>query len=426
MYSNIYNKSNKKYSELQIQTFFNDGKKKSMSNQEAELKKNLENITNQSNIIFDNVNKISKENSGGSNDLSILKNIKSKLENLDNFNASEHGKFISLLFEICNDEKVLNCDFKKYKENPAESDKKLKEIISKYKYDIVLGVNKNNTEENIKKLQKYIDQKKNKDKAPNNNSNNNQGNINNNQNNGQMQNNNQNNQNNYNMNNKFENPNSFDDNDFNILGNDNKNNSNSESNNNNYNFNNGNKNYNNGNNSNNFNNGSKSYNNNNGNKSISRNNNNNYNNSNNNNNYNKKNNNYNSYNNNYNNNQNNNNSYGKSFYGNQISYNNNKFQNPNSVENGYKEENINYVEPNQYDNNQDNSQIKLTFIYNGNKKDYEIGGNENSELISYCALEMKENPKIYCNGNLIESDYYKNKNVKDFVAIFGSSTFNIY
>ena len=533
MYSNIYNKSNQKYPELKIQTFFSNDRNNNNSQyiKEKELRNNLDNITDQYNFIFGNLNKISNEKSGENDDLSILSNIKSKLKNLDDFNASEYGKFISELFEISNDTNVLNYDLKKYKENPAESDKKFKEIISKYKYEVVMGVNKNNSEENKKKLEKYINQKKGVNKAPNDNSNNSQGDVNNNLNNGQKQNNNQTNYNNYINDKKFENPNSLDDNDFNILEDDNTDNSNNQSNNNNYNnqsnnnnkFNNGNNNYNNNGNNNYNNNGNNSYNNNgnnnynnnrninnnyngnnnnnfiNGNKNYnnyignSRNNNNNYNNNssknnknnnynnnnnyiknnfynnnnnnpnnynnnnknntNNNNNYNKnnfynnnnpnnnnnynKNNNYNnknnygiynSYNNNYNNNKNNNNnSYGKSFYGSQLSYNNNKFENRNSDGNGYKEENINYVDPNQYDNNQNNSKIKVPFIYKGEEKNNEFDANENSDLILCFAIEISnnDNPKIYSNGTLIQSEYFTNRNIKEFVEIFGPE-FYIY
>ena len=200
MYRNIHNKSNQKYPDLKIQTFFSDSNNynnNSQYNKEKELRNNLENITNQYCVIFDNVNRISNEFSGRDNDLSILENIKPKLKSLDDFHASEYEKFIGDLFEISNDTNVLNYDLGKYKENPAEIDKKFKEIISKYKYEVIMGVNKNNSEENKKKLENYINQKKNMNKVSNNNSNNNQGNENNNLNNGQEQNNNKSNYNNY-------------------------------------------------------------------------------------------------------------------------------------------------------------------------------------------------------------------------------------
>ena len=136
MYNNMHKKSNQKYPDLKIQTFFSDGNNynnNSQYNKENELRNNLENITSQYCVIFDNINRISKEFSGGNDDLSIIENIKPKLKSLDKFNVSEYEKFIGELFEISNDTKVLDYDLSKYKENPAEIDKKFKEIISKYK-----------------------------------------------------------------------------------------------------------------------------------------------------------------------------------------------------------------------------------------------------------------------------------------------------
>jgi len=148
----MHKKSNQKYPDLKIQTFFSDGNNynNSQYNKENELRNNLENITSQYCVIFDNINRISKEFSGGNDDLSIIENIKPKLKSLDKFNVSEYEKFIGELFEISNDTKVLDYDLSKYKENPAEIDKKFKEIISKYKYEVIMGVNKNNSEENKK------------------------------------------------------------------------------------------------------------------------------------------------------------------------------------------------------------------------------------------------------------------------------------
>jgi len=149
----MHNKSNQKYPDLKIQTFFSDSNNcnnNSQYNKENELRNNLENITNQYCVIFDNVNRILKEFSGGNDDLSILENIKPKLKSLDEFNVSEYEKFIAELYEISNETNVLDYDLSKYKENPAEIDKKFKEIISKYKYEVIMGVNKNNSEENKK------------------------------------------------------------------------------------------------------------------------------------------------------------------------------------------------------------------------------------------------------------------------------------
>ena len=50
MYRNIHNKSNQKYPDLKIQTFFSDSNNynnNSQYNKEKELRNNLENITNQ-------------------------------------------------------------------------------------------------------------------------------------------------------------------------------------------------------------------------------------------------------------------------------------------------------------------------------------------------------------------------------------------
>ena len=122
------------------------------SQKDVELMGNLDAITKQYTSIFNEINELSSHFSGGNDDTYKLNNIKKELQDLDNYNASEYGKFISELFDISKDDKVLNLDYEKYKLNPQDADEKLKKVISDFKYDCILSVNKNNSHENIQKI----------------------------------------------------------------------------------------------------------------------------------------------------------------------------------------------------------------------------------------------------------------------------------
>ncbi len=163
---------NQKYVDLEIETYFDDGRNNNYSQKDAELMYNLEELTKQYTSIFNEINEISSHFSGGNDDTYKLNNIKKELNDLDNYNASEYGKFISLLFEVSKDEKILNIDYTTYKQNPQDADEKIKKTISDCKYDCILSVNKNNSNENIQKIKNYINEKKNGGNNNNNNQNN--------------------------------------------------------------------------------------------------------------------------------------------------------------------------------------------------------------------------------------------------------------
>ena len=55
---------NQKYGDLNIQTFFNDGRMQNLSGKDLELKSKLEVLTNQYMAIFDNVNNMANKFSG--------------------------------------------------------------------------------------------------------------------------------------------------------------------------------------------------------------------------------------------------------------------------------------------------------------------------------------------------------------------------
>lgn len=184
---------NKKYADLQIETFFNDGNRQNISGKDIELNNKLNILTNQYMSIFDNVNKMANQFSGGNNEMVKVNDIKKELAEADSYFATEHGKFVGELYEISNDPKVLTYDYPKYKSNPKDSEDNLKKIILNFQDEVILNVNKNNSQENITRLKNYINAKK-KNKNNNNSSYNNS-------------NYNQNNNSNYNQNNSYNNQN---------------------------------------------------------------------------------------------------------------------------------------------------------------------------------------------------------------------------
>jgi len=358
-FNNNKNKANQKYADLEIEAIFGNGSNQNISQKDMELKMNLESITKEYMNIFDNVNRLGGEMSNGKDCTQQLEDIKKELKDLEKYNADEHGNFISNLYDICNSDKVIVYDIDKYNENPKEADENLKKVISEFKYDILLKVNENNSEENKRKLRNYINSKK-SDKSKNSYDNKKYENPNS-----------FNNNDNYNQKSKFEDPNKIDS-DY--------------SNNNNYNNNNGKSIYNNqGNPSQSFNFGNNIYGNQNppygsgnniygnqnqkkfdnpneiGNGDIYENQNNNY--------------------------------RGKSIYGNQ----NNNY-NPNAFEPNY------------------NTKIKVKFFYKNQEKENEFQGNDKGEMLYYFAMEMKVDgdPAIYDNiGKIMKFEDIKDTPIKD-------------
>jgi hypothetical protein len=161
---NNKNTKNQKYGDLQIEAIFGDGRAQNISPQDYELKKKLDNITNQYTAIFDNINNLANKFSGGNQDAYKFNSIKKEFEEIDDYCGTEHGKFISELYDISKDNKVLNYDYKKYKQNSRDCDENLKKIIAANQYDVLLSVNSNNSTDNKNRLRKYINNKKNKNK----------------------------------------------------------------------------------------------------------------------------------------------------------------------------------------------------------------------------------------------------------------------
>jgi hypothetical protein len=160
-------KSNLKYGDLEIQTFFNNGNGEALSSRDVDIQNRLQCLTNQYMSIFDEVNRYTSE-AGGQSAINKLSEIKTHFKDLDTDFGKEHENFISELFGITNDNQLYNYDYEKFKRNPRETDSKLAEIFRDKKYDILIEVNKDVGEENIRRLKNYV-----KDKKPNNNYNDN-------------------------------------------------------------------------------------------------------------------------------------------------------------------------------------------------------------------------------------------------------------
>ena len=158
---------NQKYGDLEIETFFNNGRMQNISGRDMELKSKLEVLTNQYMTIFDNVNNMANKFSSGNDDMNKVNNIERELKDIDSYNAIEYGKFIGELYEVSKDPNTLQYDYNNYKANPQNAEIYLKKMISDNKYDVILSVNKNNSQENIKRLTNYINSKKNKNNNQN-------------------------------------------------------------------------------------------------------------------------------------------------------------------------------------------------------------------------------------------------------------------
>ena len=173
VHENQKNTSNQKYGDLEIQTFFDEGKGQTISANDLNLKNNLEKITVQYMAIFDNINNMANKFSGGNNDIYKFNNIKKEFQDIDSYSGTEYGKFIGELFDISKDNQILNYDYDRFKKNPKECEAKLKKCISDCKYDVILSVNKHKSQEDINRIQKYIKSKTSKNTNTNSNSNSN-------------------------------------------------------------------------------------------------------------------------------------------------------------------------------------------------------------------------------------------------------------
>ena len=362
--NNKINNLGKKYADLEVCATFRNDNNNNLSAKDLETKKELDIITNQFMDVINNINELSGNGPKAFSENNQLNNIKQELNQIDSFIGNEYSNFIGELLEVSKNDKVLNLSYDTYKKDPKNTDEEIKKIISDFKYDIVLYTNKDNTKENIKKLNNYIDKKTNKVQNNNNSINN-------------FNNNNDNYNKNYNgMSNSYVNNfNSKNSDKFSIF-------DDSDLNQNNHNQNNQNNNY-----SNNYNR----------------------------NNYNGNNNNYNSGNNNYNNNNYNNdkiadmNYNGSTFNsGSNNIYNQNKpkYEDPNDIS-GYANYNYNF-EP----KNKAKEKIKVQFNFDKKESMHEIDPDESGEIIQIFAMEEKDDPKIYTlDGRHLSTDMLLNLKV---------------
>ena len=166
-YNNMNNRpimppNNKKYADLEIRPFFRNDNNPGLSAKDLQMKQELDTITKQYMTIFNNINNLSNNSSNDNYNISNkLSKIKNELKQVDNFNGNKYSIFIGQLYEVSKDDKVLNLDYDSFKKNNREIDDQIKNVISDFKYDIVLFTNKNNTTpQTYGKLNDYIKKKK--------------------------------------------------------------------------------------------------------------------------------------------------------------------------------------------------------------------------------------------------------------------------
>ena len=154
--------NNKKYADLEIRPFFRNDNNPGLSAKDLQMKQELDTITKQYMTIFNNINNLSNNSSNDDYNISNkLSKIKNELKQVDNFNGNKYSIFIGQLYEVSKDDKVLNLDYDSFKKNNREIDDQIKNVISDFKYDIVLYTNKNNiTPQTYGKLNDYIKKKK--------------------------------------------------------------------------------------------------------------------------------------------------------------------------------------------------------------------------------------------------------------------------
>ena len=166
-YNNMNNRpimppNNKKYADLEIRPFFRNDNNPGLSAKDLQMKQELDTIIKQYMTIFNNINNLSNNSSNDDYNISNkLSKIKNELKQVDNFNGNKYSIFIGQLYEVSKDDKVLNLDYDSFKKNNREIDDQIKNVISDFKYDIVLYTNKNNTTpQTYGKLNDYIKKKK--------------------------------------------------------------------------------------------------------------------------------------------------------------------------------------------------------------------------------------------------------------------------
>ena len=175
---NQKNIPNKKYADLEIQTFFNNENNTGLSAKDMTLKNELETITNQYMATFNNINEISAKFAKGNDNIDTANKIQKDIELIEFENSMEYQNFIGQLFDVTKKGDVTNLSYDLYKKNANEGDQKLKKIIADYKYDLILFVGKNESADKYNKLRNYINEKNRSDYYYNNNNDNNKNNYN--------------------------------------------------------------------------------------------------------------------------------------------------------------------------------------------------------------------------------------------------------
>ena len=126
---NSLNYDNKKYSDLNIKTYFSKDGKPSLSSKDIELNKELEAITNQYLAIFDNINILSRNDINNKNqskgDMIKIMNIKKDLEQIHTHDGNEYSNFIGQLYEVTKKDELLNLGYDTYKKDKKNGDEKI-------------------------------------------------------------------------------------------------------------------------------------------------------------------------------------------------------------------------------------------------------------------------------------------------------------
>ena len=159
---NQKNIPNKKYADLEIQTFFNNESNTGLSAKDMQLKSELEILTNQYMSTFNTINELSKKFSQGNDNMYKVSMVQKDLEQMDFENGNEYGNFIGQLYDVTKNANLTNLAYDAYKRNPVEGDQKIKKVINDYKYDVILFTNKNTSQSNYNKLKNYVDEQKRK------------------------------------------------------------------------------------------------------------------------------------------------------------------------------------------------------------------------------------------------------------------------
>ena len=168
---NQKNIPNKKYADLEIQTFFNNESNTGLSAKDMQLKSELEILTNQYMSTFNTINELSKKFSQGNDNMYKVSMVQKDLEQMDFENGNEYGNFIGQLYDVTKNANLTNLAYDAYKRNPVEGDQKIKKVINDYKYDVILFTNKNTSQSNYNKLKNYVDEQKRQQKYYNKNNN---------------------------------------------------------------------------------------------------------------------------------------------------------------------------------------------------------------------------------------------------------------